>query len=242
MTPVGGSSGSAGALDEHHDAHPGAREDRGHQSNIELVAGGILVAAVVLGGLYFSFRPAAGTLDRWLGDLVPQSRSRWLVDISRLRYPVIIVIGSIIAAAVCFPRNRRRALACLVGPPLALVACELVVKPLVGRTLGGSLSYPSGSTVGASALATVAVLVVPARWRAVTMVLAAAYVVWVTVAVVALQWHFPTDALAGVAFGVGVVLLVDGTSWWVFDQLGRAVTRRRRLAVGDRAQHGGPVL
>jgi membrane-associated phospholipid phosphatase len=27
--------------------------------------------------------------------------------------------------------------------------------------------------------------------------------------VVALRWHFPTDALAGVAVGVGVVLLTD---------------------------------
>ena len=29
-------------------------------------------------------------------------------------------------------------------------------------------------------------------------------------AVVARQWHFPSDAIAGAAFGVGVVLVVDG--------------------------------
>jgi membrane-associated phospholipid phosphatase len=27
---------------------------------------------------------------------------------------------------------------------------------------------------------------------------------------VALRWHYPSDALAGAAFGVGVVLAVDG--------------------------------
>jgi membrane-associated phospholipid phosphatase len=30
------------------------------------------------------------------------------------------------------------------------------------------------------------------------------------VAVIGLRWHLPTDALAGVVLGVGVVLLVDG--------------------------------
>ena len=29
-------------------------------------------------------------------------------------------------------------------------------------------------------------------------------------AVIGLRWHYPSDALAGAAFGVGVVLLVDG--------------------------------
>jgi membrane-associated phospholipid phosphatase len=29
------------------------------------------------------------------------------------------------------------------------------------------------------------------------------------VAVIALRWHYPTDALAGVVLGVGVVLIVD---------------------------------
>jgi len=33
-------------------------------------------------------------------------------------------------------------------PSLALIACELLIKPWVGRSIGGSFSYPSGSTVG----------------------------------------------------------------------------------------------
>jgi membrane-associated phospholipid phosphatase len=44
-------------------------------------------------------------------------------------------------------------------------------------------------------------------------------------AVVALQWHYPTDALAGLAYGAGVVLVVDGAARVVAD-------RRRALRPG----------
>jgi undecaprenyl-diphosphatase len=127
----------------------------------------------------------------------------------------------VLAAAAVVRRDRARALACLVGPPLALLLCELVVKPLVGRTLGGALSFPSGSTVGAAALATAAVLVTPVRWRKVAVVMAAAYGLWMAVAVVSLGWHYPTDALVGLAFGGGVVLLADGVTPLVVPAGGR---------------------
>jgi membrane-associated phospholipid phosphatase len=189
---------------------------RGREARTELAAGAVLVGATAVGGLWFALRPGSGKIDGWLLDLVGASRSRWFIDITNLHHPWVIVLGAVVAAAVTFPRDRPRSLACLVGPPLALLVCELVFKPLVGRTLGGSLSYPSGSTVGAAALAVVAVLATPPRWRPLTAVIGAAYAVWMTVAVVALGWHYPTDALAGLAFGVGVVLLADGASWLVF--------------------------
>ncbi len=98
---------------------------------------------------------------------------------------------------------------------------ELVIKPWVGRTLGGGLSYPSGSTVGASALGTALVLAVPVRRRTVAVVAASAYALWMAVAVVSLQWHYPTDAAAGLAYGTGVVLLLDGVACRVVDVIGR---------------------
>ena len=59
------------------------------------------------------------------------------------------------------------------------------------------------------------------------------------IAVVALQWHYPTDALAGVAFGAGVVLLLDGGLRRVVDRgrrvpSGRRTVRSRRLATPGR--------
>jgi membrane-associated phospholipid phosphatase len=133
---------------------------------------------------------------------------------------------------VAAPRDRVRSLVCLIGPPLALVTSELVIKPLVDRTLGSGLSYPSGSTVGAAALGMAAVLAVPGRWRRPTIVLASIYGVWMAVAVTSLQWHYPTDALAGLSYGCGVVLVVDWAARCGSDALRRSATARQAPPTG----------
>ncbi len=213
---------------------PRRRTRRDGDSIRELGAGAVLVLMTAVGGVYFAVRPASGTIDGWLLDVVGASNAPAFTHVTSLRYPSVIVVGAVIAAGICLLQDRTRALACLVGPPLALLACELVAKPLVGRTLGGALSYPSGSTVGAAALGTAAVLATPARWRAWTITLATVYALWVAVAVVALRWHYPTDSLAGVAFGVGVVLALDGAAWQVVSRLGPRWTPGRS-PVGDTA-------
>jgi membrane-associated phospholipid phosphatase len=199
---------------------PGA-SGRRRESRRELTAGAVLLGLVALEGLYLALRPGTGLVDRWFLDLIPGSGGSWFTDVTWLRFPVVVVIGAVLAAAVTVPRDRARALACLVGPPGALLAAELVVKPLVGRTLGGALSYPSGTTVGAAALATAAVLATPARGRVVAVVVATVFSLWMAVAVVALRWHLPTDALAGLLFGVGTVLVVDGLAFQGLDRFHR---------------------
>jgi membrane-associated phospholipid phosphatase len=64
------------------------------------------------------------------------------------------------------------------------------------------------------------------------MAVGAAYVLWMGVAVVARQWHYPTDALAGMAYGVGVVLVADGVAWRAGTALAGRVSRRSRAASG----------
>ena len=216
------------------------RSRRHEESVAELVVGAALVAAAALGGLYFAVRPGPARVDGWLQDLVGPSHALAFTHLSSFTHPAVIVVGAAIAAGACLPRDRPRALACLVAPPLALLACELVAKPLVGRTLGGVLSCPSGSTVGAAALAAAAVLATPARWRPLTAGPASAYALWVALAVVALRWHYPTDALAGLAFGAGVVLVIDGAAF----QLARRVDRMRdpnRPQVGNAVPDGVPA-
>ena len=138
---------------------------RGRQARTELVVGVALVAAVVAVGAVYARRTVAGPFDRWVLDIVPSGGGGWFTPVTWLRYPPVTVVGSIVAAAAVFRRDRPRAVACLVGPTLALVTCELVVKPAVGRTLGGVYSYPSGSTAGVAALSTAAVLATTIRWR-----------------------------------------------------------------------------
>ena len=52
-------------------------------------------------------------------------------------------------------------------------------------------------------------------------------------AVVALQWHYPADALAGAVFGAGFVLLADGVLHLAVDAVDGAGptsgTRRHRI-------------
>jgi membrane-associated phospholipid phosphatase len=205
---------------------PGERDGGRRTARLEIVAGGVLVLMTALGGIYFAFRPQPAAFDHWIE--VTSTKGSWFTTVTALRYPFVVVLGSVFLAAVTVRRNRARALACLVAPPLALIACELLIKPWVGRSIGGSFSYPSGSTVGAAALATAAVLASPSRWRPVTAVVATLFALWMTVAVIALRWHFPSDALAGVAFGVGVVVLVDGLASEAHRSLSRTWFRRRR--------------
>jgi membrane-associated phospholipid phosphatase len=222
--PVGDASGSA-------DRH--LPDPRDHQALVETAVGVAFVVVVAALGVYFSFRPGATPVDRWLLRPVPNTQGGWFTAVTWLRYPVVTVVGAVVAAAVVFRRDRARALACLIGPPLAVLTSELVAKPAVGRTLGGVYTYPSGSVVGAAALATVAVLAAPARWRPLTTVVAVVFALWMSIAVVTLHWHYPTDALAGLAYGVGVVLVADGVAWvlgaqWPGSQGWRSQRHRHR--------------
>ena len=74
----------------------------------------------------------------------------------------------------------------------------------------GVLSYPSGNVADVAAVVTALALAVPRPARPVVVVAGAVAVGMMTVAVVGLRWHYPTDALAGAVLGVGTVLTVDG--------------------------------
>jgi membrane-associated phospholipid phosphatase len=191
------------------------------------VVGAILVLVTVVVGRRWADRSAPNGVDRWFFERISDTNSWLLTWVTYLRYPAVIIAGAFIVAALTVRRDRVRAAACLIGPVVALATSELLVKPAVGRTFDGLFSYPSGSTVGAAALAAAVVIATPARWRPVTLVVASAYAVWMTVAVIGLRWHYPTDAFAGVAYGLGTVLVVDGAAWWLADQLGNRATGHR---------------
>jgi membrane-associated phospholipid phosphatase len=201
-------------------------EARHRAARREFVVGGVFVVVVAIGGLFFRLRPAPIFLDSWFTFLPGLAKGTWFTRITVLRSPAVVMVGSVVAAAITVRRDLPRACVCLVGPIVALVTCELVAKPLVGRTLGGTFSYPSGSVVGAAALATVVVLAFPRRWRPAVTVVAALYALWMALAVMAMQWHLPSDAVAGGLYGVGVVLIFDGAATEM-----TAMLRRRRRPV-----------
>ncbi len=177
----------------------------------ETFVGAILVGWSILAGIVIAAHPHKNVVDRWGFHWIGSSlHSTTLSRITDLSSPAVLAIGSALAALVCLRRDRRRALACLLGPLLCAMSVEYLFKPLVGRRFEGVLSYPSGSVADLAAVATAWVVAVPARARAIFVILAAVAVGAMVTAVIGLRWHLPTDALAGVILGVGVVLLVDG--------------------------------
>jgi membrane-associated phospholipid phosphatase len=174
--------------------------------------GAVLVGVTLAAGLVFHRHPGPTSLDHFgFRLLTPVQHSsspfEWIADLGDL--PVLLV-GSVAAALVALRRDRRRAIACLLGPLLAVVVADWVLKPLIARRYFGVLTYPSGSMTAIASLATVWVLAVPGRLRWVVAIVGGTVVVAVFVAVIALRWHYPTDALGGAAFGFGMVLLTDG--------------------------------
>jgi membrane-associated phospholipid phosphatase len=175
------------------------------------VAGAVLIAATLVVAVTVHRHPGPDALDGWVFSTVgPAPHSPVLIHVTDLGAVPAAIGGSLLAALVAVGRDRGTALACLVGPALALVLVEWVLKPTVARHYLGVLSFPSGTITAVAAVATAWVVAVPWWLRVPVLLVGAGVVAWAGVAVIALRWHYPSDALAGGAFGVGVVLLLDG--------------------------------
>lgn len=117
----------------------------------------------------------------------------------------------------CLAMRRYRGALLVAGSEIvASGLTEFVFKPVVGRTLGGSLSYPSGHTTAAFALAVPVVLLLvnppatrmPQSMRVVLSVLTLVIATLVAFGMVAWHQHYLTDTFGGAAVGIGVALAV----------------------------------
>ncbi|MEV7039473.1 phosphatase PAP2 family protein [Amycolatopsis sp. NPDC051061] len=134
--------------------------------------------------------------------------------------PVGSTILVALIAVVCFVVHRVRAAVVTVLGVVVAVAVTTAVKPIVGRTIHGEfLSYPSGHTALATALALVIGLVVADRLElgrvaAVVLVVGLALLAGVAMgwAEVALGAHYPTDAVGGFCAALAAV---PATAWLV---------------------------
>ncbi len=145
--------------------------------------------------------------------LAPDWGYRWTF-FSRLSWPgwFEFVVAAVVVLAVleCVRRDWFAAVLCVAGPGLAAFLVEFVAKPTVDRRIGGALSFPSGHTTLVSALATLLVLLAyrfggPRAAAAATPPLVIV-VGAVAIGIVQMRAHYLTDAVGGVALGVGAVL------------------------------------
>ncbi len=186
-----------------------------------VLVGAAALVVLVLGARYA--RRGAGELDQRIGAKTvahlyghPRVIS-WLVSLGN---PLsIITLVLILVAVLVLLKRPAAALLALAGPAIAAILTESVLKPLVGRRLDGGLAYPSGHTTAIFSVALVVVMALMGAasgplWLRVIGALAALGVAGaVGVALVAAEFHYPTDVVggAGVATVVvgGLALLLD---------------------------------
>jgi len=137
------------------------------------------------------------------------------------------IICALLVLALLALRRPRAAVLVVVAVPAAIVLTEYLLKPLFDRRLLGDLSFPSGheTVVSAMAFSLIVALTGPARpalpaalrWLAVAVAVAA--MLALAPALIALQYHYFTDTIGGVAVGLGTVLTtalgLDALTAWL---------------------------
>jgi membrane-associated phospholipid phosphatase len=207
-----------------------------------LLAAGCVVVTACL-ALAFGHQGRADRLDavvdaRIRGFLDSYPRPLHLLSLLGGLLSVAGLTAALVLACLVTRRWRGAALAAL-AVPAAMTLTELVLKPLVGRSINGYASFPSGHATATFALAvTCAVLLAnpprPRLPRAVRLLLAAGAMLVaaaVPVAMVALGYHYFTDIVAGAAVGTGTVLLIT----LLIDQARPAAGAARGTAAQDTA-------
>jgi len=121
----------------------------------------------------------------------------------------------IVAALALWSALRRswRELAACAAAPLTVLVVQVVLKPAIDRTIGGhdGYSFPSGHASATTAWVVLAILLVMPVFpdlvsRLCLLAVGTVTVGWSVVSVVALHWHYPVDAAAGVLTGLAIVL------------------------------------
>jgi membrane-associated phospholipid phosphatase len=118
--------------------------------------------------------------------------------------PFVVMLGAIVLVGLAARRSRETVAA------LALVAGANLTTQLLKHLLQHSRfdiqyglhqplseAFPSGHATAAASLAVALLLVVPPRLRPLAAGAGAAFVTAVGIAVVVIQWHYPSDVLGG---------------------------------------------
>jgi undecaprenyl-diphosphatase len=207
----------------------------------------VLAALVVVAlGVMYSGHSAPGAVDSWIFPPTADSvRAPWrqvALALDFLGEPAGSAMVIVAGVVGCLVLRRPRAAVLVLAGAGATVGTTTLLKHLVGRTIHGpgNLSYPSGHTAFATALALMAALFATdrlglGRTAGTSLVLGAGLVAGAVMgwAEVGLGAHYPTDALGGWCTALAVIpataWLVDRTADRLGDRTsGRTVDAGRR--------------
>jgi undecaprenyl-diphosphatase len=178
----------------------------------------VCAAVIAVLGTWFAGQHRPSWLDTVIDSRVESAlagHAALLSDVAKLGSPVpMIVLTAVMILACLLTRRWRGALFALIAIPLAEAVTGLALKPLIGRTLHGYYSFPSGHTTGVFALAAaLAVLLtgplrprLPAAVRLLAVLAAVLAASATALAMVGMGAHYFTDTVGGVAVAVGSVL------------------------------------
>jgi len=193
------------------------------------VLAAVCVAVIVFLGALFTHQEGPSGLDRAI-DIRIRATLGWhpgrLDLVAGIGDPATVTVMTVVLVLACLATRRwHGAVLAAVAVPLASALTEFLLKPLVDRTMEGSLSYPSGHSTGMFALAGVGAVLLtgpsrpglPAAARALLVLAAYLAASAVAGALIALGAHYFTDTVAGAAVGTAVVLVTA----FVLDRLAR---------------------
>ena len=172
-------------------------------------------ALVVLVFLAYKFGPVerldASILAR--AGLVPFT-PRWesANGLAHLADPLPLMLMLLATCGLGLAAGRRRealaAVAVVAGANLTTQMLKgVLAHPRYEYFLGDhapwSNAFPSGHATAAASIAVALVLVAPPRLRSLAIALGAGFTAVVSIAVIALQWHYPSDVLGGILIASG---------------------------------------
>ena len=182
------------------------------------LAAAAALALLAAFGVMYHDRSRPGAFDRavdgWLVAHTDQRAALWVADLGN--GPVVLIMAVLIAGWFAWRRLPAAAVLVLLTPIVATGLTEWIVKPLVHRSKGAYLAYPSGHETGVAAIALPVALValgMGARWLVAS---ALAVAVLCGLALVAADYHYATDVIGGfcvaAATTIGMTALVDASS------------------------------
>ena len=153
---------------------------------------------------------------------------------------MVLILGGLVALAISQGRRRQAiaAVAVVAGSSALAMAIKVIAAhprhhAILAPDQLSTTAFPSGHATAVMSLALAALIVVPSRWRPQTAIVAGAFTLAVSVALIVQGWHFPSDIIGGfLVVGLVSMLAIAGLAATEEDPSRRdVVARQARLRV-----------